>query len=117
MDELPVLDQARLNLITRGNAALANEFLGGLFEEAGELIGQLDALIASADRTALADVAHTLKGMASEVGALRLRAAAAALEAEAEPARWPGHAGMVTAALTELQSHCGRSALADDRLP
>jgi HPt (histidine-containing phosphotransfer) domain-containing protein len=104
MDDLPILDRARLDLATRGNAALADEFLGALFEEAGDLIVRLGALMGGDERLAVADAAHTLKGMATELGAMRLRAAAAALEAELRPLCWPENVERVAAALAELQA-------------
>lgn len=103
MDDLPIIDRARLELITRGDGKLAEEFLGALFDEADELLERLGTLIAGDDRSAVADAAHTLKGMASELGALRLRAAATDLEAETESARWREHVERVRAALAELR--------------
>jgi HPt (histidine-containing phosphotransfer) domain-containing protein len=103
--DLPILDRARLELITRGNAALADEFLGVLFEEARDLTEKLGALLGSEDRLAVSNAAHTIKGMAAELGALQLRAAAAALEAEGEPARWPDAVNDVNAKLAELRAH------------
>src|ERR1700729_734253 len=104
MDDLPILDRARLELATRGNAALAVDFLGALFEEANDLIQRLSTLIVGNDRIAVADVAHTLNGMATELGAMRLRAAAATLEAEPEPATWPEGVERLRAALAELHA-------------
>jgi len=104
MDEAPILDRERLTLITRGNAARAESFLNALLEESDELLAQLRTLLPGGDRVAIGDVAHTLKGMAAEVGAARLRAAAAALEAESEPGRWADGINAVDAALTELRS-------------
>ena len=107
MDQPLVLDRERLDLITRGNSARADEFLKALLEEAEDILARLQTLLAGEDRSAVSDAGHTLKGMAAEVGARRLRAAAAALEAEAEPARWRSRCEDVSAALTELRSHLG----------
>lgn len=104
MDEAPILDRERLTLITRGNPALAESFLNGLLEEGGELLARLRALLPAGDRIAIEDVAHTLKGMASEVGASRLRSAAAALESESEPLHWADGINGIGAALAELRS-------------
>ena len=104
MDDVPILDRARVELVTRGNAALAGEFLGALFEEASDLIERLSGLIVGDDRVAVADVAHTLKGNATELGAMRLRAAAAALEAEVQANLWPEDLDRVRAALAELHA-------------
>lgn len=107
MDELPILDRARLELITRGNAALADEFLGVLFVEAEELLARLGADIAGSDRLAVSGGAHTLKGMATELGAQRLRAAAAALEAQPQHGQWPHLLEKIKASLAELRVHLG----------
>jgi HPt (histidine-containing phosphotransfer) domain-containing protein len=117
MDDLPIIDRARLELITRGNTARADEFMGALLEESEEIIVRLRTLIAGADidRTQVSDAAHTLKGMAAEVGASRLRAAAFALEGEVDPARWPGQLSAVTVALAELSSHLAANGERDDR--
>lgn len=104
MDDLPVLDRARLGLASRGNTALADEFLNALFEESTSLIGRLGDLIAGDDGAAVADVAHTLKGISAELGAMRLRAAAAALEAQPQRARWGEAAERIRVALAELQA-------------
>jgi HPt (histidine-containing phosphotransfer) domain-containing protein len=105
VDDPPILDRERLTLITRGNAALAAEFLAVMFEEADDLMQRLDGLLASGDRVAVADVAHTLKGMASELGAMQFRSAAVALETEAQPARWPDDVTRLHAALAELRDY------------
>jgi len=102
---LPILDRARLDLITRGNVQRANEFLGALLEEAEELLTRLPMLLASADPLAVSNVAHTLKGMAAELGASRLRFQAEALQAETDPARWIDHVTAVKNALIELRAH------------
>jgi HPt (histidine-containing phosphotransfer) domain-containing protein len=107
MNDLPILDRERLTLITRGNAALADEFLDALMIEATELLDRLSGLILGNDMVAVSDVGHTLKGMATELGALRLRAAAAEFEAETDPTRWSAHLVRVNGALSELRLHRG----------
>jgi HPt (histidine-containing phosphotransfer) domain-containing protein len=109
VDELPIIDRARLELISRGSPVRAHEFMGALLEESEDITVRLATLIAGAraDRSTVSDSAHTLKGMAAEVGASRLRAAAAVLEVEKEPARWAGQLRNVTIALAELRSHLG----------
>jgi HPt (histidine-containing phosphotransfer) domain-containing protein len=104
MTDIPILDCVRLDLITRGSAKLADEFLVALFEEADGLLDRLGALLANGNRVAVTDAAHTIKGIAGELGAMRLRAAAAALEAEGLPARWPDGVKRVHDALVELRS-------------
>jgi HPt (histidine-containing phosphotransfer) domain-containing protein len=105
VDAVPVLDRIRLDLITRGNAALAAEFLAALFEEADGMIQRLDGLLAAGDSDGVTDVAHTLKGMAAEVGATQFRLAAATLEAKTESARRPGDIQRLRTALAELRAH------------
>jgi HPt (histidine-containing phosphotransfer) domain-containing protein len=104
MDDLLVLDGARLQLITRGDAALASEFVGALIEESDAVIAQLCSALEACDRVAVSDLAHALKGMATELGAQRLRAVAATLEAEAQPAAWPAHVQAARRAVAELRS-------------
>jgi HPt (histidine-containing phosphotransfer) domain-containing protein len=105
VNDLPVLDATRLNLITRGNAGLAKEFLDDLVVEADELLLRLATLVSGDDRVAVSDVAHTLKGLATELGAQRLRAVAAALEIEATPTRWPEDLDRLNDALAELRQY------------
>jgi HPt (histidine-containing phosphotransfer) domain-containing protein len=104
-DDVPILDRARLELITRGNVELAGEFLDALFEEVDALLVRLKALIGGSDRVAVSDVAHTIKGNATELGAMRLRSAAAFLETAEHPAQWPGCVERLYTALDELQAH------------
>jgi HPt (histidine-containing phosphotransfer) domain-containing protein len=73
-----------------------------LIEEAQEVLDLIVGATASDDRTALAELAHRLKGMAAELGALRLRAAAAALETE-DPEGQRIHVDAVRSALSELR--------------
>jgi HPt (histidine-containing phosphotransfer) domain-containing protein len=105
MDDPVILDRERLTLITQGNSVLADEFLEALLVEADELLEHLNVLTGGDDRVAVSDIGHTLKGMAMELGALRLRAAAAALEAETDPAQWSERLRHITAALAELRLH------------
>jgi HPt (histidine-containing phosphotransfer) domain-containing protein len=104
VNDLPILDRERLSLITLGDAARAEDFLGALFLEGAELCQRLDALLPRGDRLAVSDTAHTLKGIAAELGAMRLRAVSATLEAERESKRWPDCVEQIRAALAELQA-------------
>jgi HPt (histidine-containing phosphotransfer) domain-containing protein len=85
VENVPIVDWARLKDVTRGDSSLADEFLTGLVEEATLLLDRVERAIAIGDAAAIDGLAHTLKGMASEVGALRLRAIAIALGAAGEP--------------------------------
>jgi len=104
VDELPILDRARLDAITRGDNALAAEFLHDLIVEGEAILAQLRTSIATNDRPAVAELAHSLKGMSTEIGAVRLRAVAAALEAETHPERWRVHLDSARNAIDELRS-------------
>jgi HPt (histidine-containing phosphotransfer) domain-containing protein len=102
--DLPILDCERLKLITRGRSALAGEFMAGLIDEAGGLIERLSPMAGGTNVTGVSDIAHTIKGMAAELGAMRLCAAAATLEAETQPARWPLLIERLRAEVTELNA-------------
>jgi HPt (histidine-containing phosphotransfer) domain-containing protein len=108
MDESPAVDKVRLDLITRGDPALAREFLSDLIDEAATTIENVQTAIAGNDQSRVRALAHTLKGMSAEVGAARLRAAAAALESETDPAMWDVRLEGARAALADLRSVCGR---------
>ncbi|WP_082482665.1 Hpt domain-containing protein [Methylobacterium sp. Leaf123] len=75
----PLLDRAHLDAQTFGDADLAREVLG-LFEDQCR---RLMPAMAEASRPAeeRADLAHTLKGAALGVGAMRVAAASTAVEA------------------------------------
>ena len=102
--EPAVLDRDRMRQITRGNDALAADFLRSLIEEADDLLARLELAIALYDGDAVRDLAHSLKGMATELGAHRLRAVAILLEAEREPARWPECSAGARTAVAELRA-------------
>jgi HPt (histidine-containing phosphotransfer) domain-containing protein len=80
MDDLPVVDRERLDLITRGDIATAVDFLAALIEEADSLLARLRVFSGNNEHLAVADCAHTLKGIAAEVGTMRLHAVAVILE-------------------------------------
>jgi HPt (histidine-containing phosphotransfer) domain-containing protein len=107
-NEPPVLDAARFELLTRGDAALASEFLCELIETADDMLEQLHAQIASGNGVAVAALAHSLKGMATELGALRLRAAAIGLEVEQRPEGWLRHVNRAGEAVAELRAVAGQ---------
>jgi HPt (histidine-containing phosphotransfer) domain-containing protein len=99
----PVVDRTRLDRITRGNPALARELIDELVEESRGIVERVRASIAASGAREVHDAAHKLKGMAGELGALRLRAAALGLEVETSPERWPAARAAVERALDELQ--------------
>ena len=79
MTSHPLIDREHLTAQTFGDADLAREVLGLFVEQCRRLTPAL----AAADRPAAerADLAHTLKGAALGVGAARVAAASAAVEA------------------------------------
>jgi HPt (histidine-containing phosphotransfer) domain-containing protein len=86
MEALPIVDRERLSIVSRGNAERGREFFGALVEDAQAAYVQLQDALAAGDDHALHELAHSLKGMALEVGAPRVAAAATALEAQRDPA-------------------------------
>jgi HPt (histidine-containing phosphotransfer) domain-containing protein len=80
MNELPVLDRARLDAITGGSAPLARELVAALIGEARALAQQIHVAVAETDGGRTADLVHALKGVAGNVGAVRLQHAAGEFE-------------------------------------
>lgn len=76
----PNIDRERLDLVCMGNAELARELIDMLIDEARPLIGELGPLVAANDAGAVREKAHAVKGIAGNVGAARLQAAALLLE-------------------------------------
>lgn len=113
MTTVPIIDRARLDLVCMGNADLAGELLDLLIEEATPIVAGLPALVSAADKPAVREGAHSVKGIAGNVGAARLQAAALDLERSATEAADVGVlAGLletVVTALAELRTE--RSAL------
>jgi HPt (histidine-containing phosphotransfer) domain-containing protein len=99
MDAQPIIDEARLHLICGGDAALAEELLDDLLAESDEVLQRLRA----ASEGGVADLAHLLKGMATEIGAPRLQAAAHALEEELEPGSVSYRLAAVIVAVEEIR--------------
>jgi HPt (histidine-containing phosphotransfer) domain-containing protein len=79
-NDAPVLDRGRIDAITGGSAALARELVAALIGEAAGLAQQIRVAIAEADDGRTADLVHALKGIAGNVGAMRLQRAAGDLE-------------------------------------
>ena len=94
MELLPIVDRVRLSTISRCDAERARDYFGALADEAQTACERLREALATGDEHALHEIAHSLKGMALEIGAPRLAAAAAALESERDPAL---HAAFVDA--------------------
>jgi two-component system sensor histidine kinase/response regulator len=83
MTSLPIIDRTRLDLVCMGNAGLAGELLDMLIDEATPIVAGLPATIAANDAPAVREGAHSVKGIAGNVGAARLQAAALQLERSA----------------------------------
>jgi two-component system, sensor histidine kinase and response regulator len=77
---LPVIDRERLDKVCMGKPEMAGEFIGMLIEEVTPIIAALPASLSAADNAAVREGAHTVKGIAGNVGAVRLEAAALLLE-------------------------------------
>jgi HPt (histidine-containing phosphotransfer) domain-containing protein len=113
MTDVPVIDRARLDLVCMGNPGLAGEFIDLLIEESTPILAGLPALVAAGDVPAVREGAHSVKGIAGNVGAARLQAAALQLERSAADGAaasvLAGQLDAVVAALAELRAE--RSAL------
>jgi len=83
MTTLPVIDRDRLDKVCMGNPGMAREFIDLLIEEATPILAALPASVAADDGAAVREGAHAVKGIAGNVGAARLQAAALLLERSA----------------------------------
>ena len=88
--DLPVVDASVLGGLTGRLGDRAPAFLGSLFAtwdgETATRLEQLSAAVDAGDRSAVARVAHAVKGGSGSMGAVRLAAACAAVEAAVEHA-------------------------------
>lgn len=82
----PLFDAAHLARYTGGDAALRDELLSLMCDQAQRCLA---IMAAPADATAWQAACHTLKGAARGVGAFALADLCDAVEAATEPA-WPG---------------------------
>lgn len=83
MSELIDTEQVRVLADAAGKAAV-EPILDAFWQSNDELMGQLDAAIASGDADAAARVAHALKGSASNLGANAVAETSKAIEAAAK---------------------------------
>lgn len=81
----PLLDRGHLDAQTFGDADLAREVLGLFEEQCRRLLPALTEEDRSAEERA--DLAHTLKGAALGVGAMRVAEASAAVETDLRAGR------------------------------
>ena len=84
--DLSVMDQL-LNL-DDGEMGLLKEMLGLFQADTPDRIRAIEATLASGELADMADVAHAIKGAAGTMGAPRLRAVAAELEASGRKGRF-----------------------------
>jgi HPt (histidine-containing phosphotransfer) domain-containing protein len=89
MSDLVIVDRARIDEVCRGNDSLAIELIGMLLDEAEPIVAALRDRAASNDVPAVNELAHALKGMAQNVGALELRDAALRLESASAKGQAP----------------------------
>ena len=82
----PLFDAAHLARYTGGDAALRDELLGLMCDQAQRCLAIMDSPV---DASAWRAACHTLKGAARGVGAFALADLCDAIEPAAEPA-WPG---------------------------
>jgi HPt (histidine-containing phosphotransfer) domain-containing protein len=98
----PLLDRAHLDAQTFGDADLAREVLSLFEDQCRRLLPALAEEGRPAE--ARADLAHTLKGAALGVGAIRVAQACAAVEADLRAGRAADLAGLRTAAAATLDA-------------
>lgn len=99
MSAPPVIDGGRLQSVCGGEPELAVELVEALIEDAHPLVTSTAALAVRRAHGELREAAHALKGIAGNIGAVRLQAAAATLETAAAAADadldWVGIAGVI----------------------
>ena len=85
-EAVPVFDQDEIMERLGGNQELLEEIIGMAHNDLPLRLQQLFQALHGGDRTALRQAAHTIKGVAANLGALRLQQAAAQLEHQTEQA-------------------------------
>lgn len=84
MSQSPVIDPEAIEnlraLDTDGDNAFLREIVGIFLQDTPQRLTELRTSLAAGDATKFARAAHSLKGSASNLGAVRLSAAAAQLE-------------------------------------
>ncbi len=77
------IDLARLNAIVNGDVEFQNELIETFFASGAQLLADLNSAIATLDRTAIAQIAHKLKGACGNIHARTLLNLALELETSA----------------------------------
>ncbi len=118
--ELPGVDQAAGLRRVGGNRALYRRLLGQFATSEADAVARIRAALAAGDPATALRRAHTLKGVAANLGIVGVQAAAAALEAalksgagQAELAALPGTLDPVLAGLRPLLPAAAAQAVAD----
>lgn len=96
MTDAEPIDRARLQSVCMGDEALAVELIGMLVDEALPLVEQLDGHVRAGDVPQAHEVAHSLKGIAGNVGAAELREAASRMQSATEAGETPASELLVT---------------------
>ena len=81
--ELPILDSARIEEVFDGDTSACREILEMFIADARQQTDGVQASVGGRQFEKIAGVAHTLKGAAANVGAMRLAASARNLETAA----------------------------------
>jgi two-component system sensor histidine kinase/response regulator len=79
------VDRARIEAVCGGNDELAVELIGMLVDDAGPIVDALGTCLQSNDIAQANELAHSLKGIAGNVGADELRDAADRLQSATAP--------------------------------
>ncbi len=77
------IDLGRLNELTAGDAEFAHELASTFMASGQQVLGEIDAAIATFDRSTLSRAAHKLKGASANIHANALCSLALALESQA----------------------------------
>jgi HPt (histidine-containing phosphotransfer) domain-containing protein len=107
MEALPIVDRERLLRVSRGSAERAHGYFRALADDAQIASQRIRDAHAAGDAHALHELVHSLKGMALEVGAPRVAAAAAALDTERDPALLPDCVDALSKVIAELRDALG----------
>jgi two-component system sensor histidine kinase/response regulator len=82
--ETAPIDLARLNDITEGDPAFAQELVATFIASGTAVLAEIDAALAASDRVATGRAAHKLKGASANIAADRLRELAHSLETQSD---------------------------------
>jgi HPt (histidine-containing phosphotransfer) domain-containing protein len=89
------VDRGRIEAVCGGDDGLAVELIAMLVDDAALIVDALGTCLQTNDIAVANDLAHSLKGIAGNVGAAELRDAAARLQTATAPDAAPPHALLV----------------------